>query len=288
MDKYELDMVGTDVEFFLRDATTNEPVPVCGLIGGTKHHPQPIPELGEGFCVQEDNVMVEYNVPPAKTVTQFVNNIGKMNSYLTGLVKQKNLIPDIRPSMQFKSLQLQSQQAQTIGCEPDWNVWKRLTNPSPKSNPLMLEWRTSGGHVHISFTVNGEYTDDIFLKEPLVKVLDFTLGIPSFFLDTDPIRTQLYGTLGAFRDVAPGRIEYRTLSNFWSKTPERTAWVFNGVTEAFRILNDGHAMERFSSNESVFNKFTHYLKSTPQDTRNWLRTIVKQFHLESQYAGITL
>jgi hypothetical protein len=38
---YELLQVGTDAELFLTNSK-NEPVPVCGLVGGTKEEPLPV------------------------------------------------------------------------------------------------------------------------------------------------------------------------------------------------------------------------------------------------------
>jgi hypothetical protein len=52
-------MVGSDMEVFLRDNLSGVPVPVCGLIGGTKEKPKEVLG-GNGFAVQEDNVMLEF------------------------------------------------------------------------------------------------------------------------------------------------------------------------------------------------------------------------------------
>lgn len=240
-DKYMLDRVGTDTEIFLRSIETNQPIPVIGLIGGTKHHPKPIRELGKGFCVQEDNVMLEYNIPAAKTKEEFVNNVMKMNSYLQELLQKKGLKADICSSMAFTPTQLRHPQAQEIGCEPDWNVWTRSINPSPKENSLMNKIRTSGGHVHVSFSINGKKMtnieiDDVFAKEPVVKALDIMNSIPSLMWDTDRPRLKLYGKPGAFRNKNYG-IEHRTLSNWWTRSPKEIAWVFEGVEKAFYVLN---------------------------------------------------
>jgi len=265
--RYKLLMVGTDTEVFLRDRETKSPVPVIGLVGGTKHQPKPVPELGKGFFVQEDNVMLEYNVPPAKTKDQFVGNITKMNSYLDELVAKKGLVLDICSSMQFKPSQLSHPQAQEIGCEPDWDVWKRLINPSPKEHPSMKTIRTSGGHLHMSFTVDGKQTEDIFLKEPLVKACDLTLGLPALVLDPDMRRRELYGKPGAFRNKDYG-IEYRTLSNFWTKSPELVEWAFDGIVKAFVICNkhqqmldnvSGHIRDCFSYSTTKRDKCREYV-----------------------------
>ena len=66
--------VGADPELFLRrkDGT---PQSSEGLVGGSKDEPLAIPGLADGFAVQEDNVTVEFNIPPAQTSTEFSNSI---------------------------------------------------------------------------------------------------------------------------------------------------------------------------------------------------------------------
>jgi hypothetical protein len=238
--KYTLLAVGTDVEVFLQDQKTQAPVPAIGLIGGTKSEPKEIQVLGKGFSQQEDNVMLEYNIPSAKTSGEFIRDLVKINSYLDELVAKRGLAISIVPSMKFKPEQLKHPQAQEIGCSPDFNVWTRKVNPNPANSPLLKTLRTAGGHVHVSFLVDGG-NPGIYAIESLIKNLDVTLGVPSVFLDGDTQRRQLYGRAGAFRTkqygVAEGA-EYRVLSNFWTRTPELMRWLFSGVEDAFWLLNN--------------------------------------------------
>ena len=61
--------IGNDAEFILlRDIF---PVSAIGLIGGNKHNPFPV-KLG---ALQEDNVLAEINIDPAKTVQEWEHNI---------------------------------------------------------------------------------------------------------------------------------------------------------------------------------------------------------------------
>ena len=248
--QYKLHQVGTDTEVFLVNPQTEEPVPAIGLIGGTKHQPKPVPELGDGYAVQEDNVMLEYNVPPCATKAQFVTSVMRMNSYLKKLLTPQDLAFRIAPSMMFDAKQLTHPQAMHLGCEPDFNVWTRDVNPSPKAaGAAVLEtMRTAGGHIHVSFAlddVSGKALT-IYDKEPLVKALDMTLGLPSLFLDGDGRRRQLYGKAGAFRAKDYG-IEYRVLSNFWTRSPELIEWAYDGVLAAIRLLNMENGQEAVNS-----------------------------------------
>jgi len=281
--QYRLDKVGTDTEMFLRDIETNNPVPVIGLIGGTKANPKPVPELGDGFCVQEDNVMLEYNVPPAKTKTQFVNNIMTMNQYLDDLVWTKGLRTDICESMMFTKQQLNHPQAQDIGCEADMDVWNRLVNPSPKGNPLLQTTRSAGGHVHISFRVGGKFTDNLELKEPLVKCLDITIGFPLYLKYPEGVRRQIYGRPGAFRDKDYG-IEYRVPDNRWTRSPAEIEWMWIGVEKAFYLLNHH---QKLLSNQSdiLLDSVKEINKGLGQRADEYLRYVLTMYGLMDRVPG---
>ena len=102
---FKLLMVGADVEMFLKDKEGN-PVPCVGVVGGTKSDPLPLPGLPEGFARQEDNVMLEFNIAPAKDASMFVNHIGMALNSITGLIHPKGLDMNILPAMRFDKKQL--------------------------------------------------------------------------------------------------------------------------------------------------------------------------------------
>lgn len=249
---YNLLKVGQDTEYFIRDLKTKQAVPIIGLVGGTKWQPKPVDELGDGFMVQEDNVMLEFNTPAAATREEFVANMLNMKQYLRELMGKKGFKLEIVPSMVFKPEQLAHPQAQEIGCEPDFDVWNRKVNQSPKENPLMQTARCAGGHIHVSFTINDKPLEEenMLLREPLVKAMDLTLKLPSLVMDKDTIRPQLYGRAGAFRPKNYG-IEYRGLSNFWTRSDKLVGWAFDGVTEAITQVNAG---------SGFVNEFGHHIQ----------------------------
>jgi len=284
--QYKLDKVGTDTEIFLRDIQTGNPVPVIGLIGGTKEKPKPVPELGKGFCVQEDNVMLEYNVPPAKTRDQFVQNVMTMNHYLQGLLLSKGLRPDICESMVFAKEQLNHPQAQHVGCEPDFDVWQRLINPTPKGHPLMATTRTAGGHVHVSFKVNGKIPafEDVFIKEPIVKFLDITIGLPLLLKYPSSVRRQLYGQPGAFRNKPYG-IEYRVPDNQWTRSPNDIEWVWEGIERAFFLAN--FYQSRLAALASPLVDLTkHVRKADHSKTAEYAHYLLAEFNLLFRVPGL--
>lgn len=230
---YVLTHVGADPELFLA-TQKGKMIPAIGLIGGTKDEPLPISELGPGHCKQEDNVMVEFNIPPAATKEAFVSSLTNVLAHLEQQVKQKDLKLVISSSHVFDKVQLSHPQAMTMGCDPDFCVWTRSINETV-SAAQAGRLRTAGGHIHLGFTVDGE-PPEVVSSEPIVKMCDLVFGLPSLFVDSDNRRRSLYGRAGAFRLKNYG-IEYRTLSNWWIRSPEYQGWVFDQAHNLFSLFN---------------------------------------------------
>lgn len=208
--------IGADPEMFLKDATTGLLVPCIGILGGTKE--EPIPVLHG--AVQEDNVMAEFNVDVAGDERSFVRNILSVRKQIRDKVKRYNLVEHIAGSAHFPEEQLLHPQAQTFGCEPDFNAWTGKQNPRPECADKTL--RTAGGHIHVGAKVN---------RELLIQYLDVLIGVPSIIFDADSERRQLYGKAGAFRPKPYGA-EYRTVSNFWIADADKIKWVYKQVATA--------------------------------------------------------
>lgn len=222
---------GADPELFLRDENNN-PLPSIGLIGGSKSHPR---QLGGGFALQEDNVTVEFNIPPAKSKEQFATSIGYVLEYLRQEVSAKNFSLDISPTMEFEEWQLQHPQAQELGCEPDYNAWSGRINPRPLAPPTL---RSSGGHLHIGYD---NPTKE--LSREIVRVHDLFVSVPSIIYDNDMKRRQIYGKAGAHRIKKYG-VECRTFSNFWIKSEELTNWVYEQSEKAINFINEGREISQ--------------------------------------------
>ena len=207
--------LGADPEFFLRDSRSGMVVPAIGLIGGTKGKPLPIPGIpDEGYGMQEDNVMVEYNIPPATRVSRFATSIVTGREAIVDFVrtKQPHLEPDTGHCARlFGRNQLDHVQAKVFGCSADFDAHQQgAALPAP--DPLKLAegpgaWRFAGGHVHIGY--ESEVPDFV-----AAALADLYLGLPATALDKQGVRRTLYGSAGRFRPTPYG-IEYRTLSNFW-------------------------------------------------------------------------
>jgi hypothetical protein len=220
--------LGCDPEVFLQDAA-GKFISSVGLIGGSKDMPRPIDE--EGNAVQEDNVTVEFNTPPCENVEDFKKHVKRNKDWITQQAAKFGLVPCIKPSAVFEDDQLNTEAAQTFGCEPDFNAWRDgKMNPRPNADNPNL--RSCGGHVHI------QILDDRIDQLEVVKAMDLFVGCLMLEFDDDTGRRELYGKAGAFRKKSYG-VEYRTASNRWIESDERIQWVWDQTEKALEFVITG-------------------------------------------------
>jgi hypothetical protein len=219
--------LGCDPELFLQNKT-GQYISSVGLIGGSKDFPMPI---GRGCAIQEDNVAVEFNTPPCASVDEFVAAIKYNLSTISERAAELGLQLCIKPSAIFEDDQLQTEAAQTFGCDPDFNAWDHgRQNPRPSADNKNL--RSCGGHIHIE-------TD----LDPLevVQAMDLFVGCPMIEFDKDTGRRELYGKAGAFRKKSYG-VEYRTASNAWIESEDRIRWAWAQTEKAVKFVEDGNTL----------------------------------------------
>lgn len=237
--------IGSDIEVLLKD---NKGIhrSAIGLIGGSKESPR---KTTNGY-VQEDNVTAEFNVNPANTREDFINNTLLILSDLSDIVHSLDLSIDITPGAFFDPSELNHSKALLAGCTEDYNAWSLTENPKPCLYDTTF--RSCGGHVHISFP-QANHADPVMQRVNMVRVMDLVAGVPSVLLDSNTERRKLYGKAGAFRFKFVGNkdpydgVEYRTLSNFWLKTPELIGWVYEAVDSA--VNNFESLLEIANENE---------------------------------------
>ena len=213
-----------------------------------------IPDMPDGYTLQEDNVSLEYGIPPAASADEFVAHINN--------VMQKSL--EYLPNLSFSKLscivfpeaQMQHPAAHIFGCEPDFNAWTKDINPKPTPpHPLM---RSAGGHIHVETTRN---------PLEVVRNMDLFLGVPSVLMDNGEMRKQLYGKAGAFRAKDYG-VEYRTLSNFWIFKDELMQWVWKNTQRAVDYTEDVSVLE------------ARILDAINNNNKVEAKKLVDEFHLE--------
>lgn len=218
--------LGQDAECFLLDKNGKH-ISVIGYINADKWNPMQIPDMPKGFTLQEDNVAIEYGIPPASSAEELwnhTNNVMKKSlEYLPGLTFSKVSCAVFSPD------QMEHPNAHVFGCEPDYNAWTKDYNPSPcPPHPFM---RSAGGHIHVETKEN---------PYDVIRAMDLFLGVPSVLMDEGEDRKQLYGKAGAHRIKSYG-VEYRTLSNFWIFDKKLCEWVWRNTERALANLGKADA-----------------------------------------------
>lgn len=235
-------LVGADPELFLKN-DKGQLVSAHDILPGTKVSPYKV----EHGAIQVDGVAAEFNIDPAETSRQFINNIDQVMRTLK--VHAKGAEFSIEPYAVFEPSYFDTlpDLVKELGCNPDYNAWTGQVNPAPDGSGTM---RTASGHVHIGWCKGVNPHDKLHFEDccAFIKELDFHLGLYSMIWDTDNTRRQLYGKAGAFRPKPYG-CEYRVMSNMWLKSFRVQDWIFNSIqVAATRMLSNKPSMvEKFGS-----------------------------------------
>lgn len=203
--------VGSDLELFLYDNELKKIVPCVGVLEGTKEAPHTPEGYAPGFAIQEDNVMVEYNIPPATHVGQFYEamKLGRrmVLEELHRLYGNKYGLYMKSHTHRFNALDLQSDQSKTIGCEPDFDAYEggsmRINPPAPGLD------RSCGGHVHLG----GDFKCPDFVSALFAELFIAVRG--GYYAKANDPRAKWYGKPGIYRPKPYG-IEYRSPNNLWA------------------------------------------------------------------------
>lgn len=230
-------LIGADPEFFVQ--RFGKLVSAHGLVPGTKERPFVVKK----GAVQVDGMALEFNIDPAETYAMFEDHMVTVLDSITKMVPgYEILVQPVAAKPEFGNLAVsvadfgkeyidsQPDEAKALGCNPDFNAYTRLPNPTPKAE---TPFRTASGHIHIGWRRGADVNNEGHLEacRALTKSLDVWLGIPSLVWDKDDRRRELYGAAGAFRPKSYG-MEYRVLSNAWITNPLLRKTVFYNTIKA--------------------------------------------------------
>lgn len=218
--------IGADPELFIINTKTKKVVSAVGLIPGEKGNPWKFDDMPEGFGLETDNILAEFNIPPVKDGISFINNIQYMQNYIDRFVKAINPDLGIRcaASQIVPTSELQSEQARMFGCDVDYNAYTQEPNEKPCGEVTNI--RSAGMHIHLGYE-----NPDVDISLTLIKYLDAYLGVPSILKDKDKKRRTLYGKAGCFRLTDYG-CEYRTLSSAMMNSTARLNFVWKQLSKA--------------------------------------------------------
>lgn len=128
--------IGSDPELFIINTKTDKVVSAIPFIPGMKGNPWRGDDMPEGFGLETDNILAEFNIPPTRNKDEFISAILYMQNYIDKFVK--NIDPDLGikciASQIVPESELQSKQAKQFGCDVDYNVYTKKANPKPKGD----------------------------------------------------------------------------------------------------------------------------------------------------------
>jgi hypothetical protein len=224
---------GTDPEFFLSE--NGKLVSAVGRIAGTKDLPT---WLSSGAGLQYDNVALEFCTPVSTGTGDMIESLKETFRIIKSMIPSKLVCAS---SAYFPESELQTEEAKQFGCSPDFDAWTMSVNQVSES--VDKTFRSAGGHVHVGHTEGSPFTFllDIPGKIATVKAMDILLGLSSLSLDNtkeSKERRMLYGKAGCHRPKVYG-LEYRTLSNFWLKSPIMVRLIHSLTHDALCLVESG-------------------------------------------------
>jgi hypothetical protein len=267
-------LLGCDPELFVKNSNHGGFHCAHGLIPGTKIQPHPV----KNGAVQVDGMALEFNIDPAKDITEWMANINSVRTQLQAMVPGYSLETVPVADFDQRTMDHAPFEAKELGCEPDFNAWNGAPNPRPDGT---VNFRTASGHIHVGWTEDADvrsvnHTADCVA---VVKQLDYTLGIYSLLWDPDNRRRSLYGRAGAYRPKQYG-VEYRVLSNAWLKDERLTRWVYNAAIVAVNELEKGNRFYEMHGdlaqsiiNDNIVDWHTKYKLGIPVPTPPGLKEL---------------
>jgi hypothetical protein len=216
------------------------------LPGFSKDNKLPV---GDGQFIFYDNVLLEMNIKPAKTLREFLAAFANCYDFTQRYLAKKGYCLIQQASQTFPKQECEDVEACIFGCDPEYCIYNRTGDGKiMRIDPPVLRegntFRSCGGHVHIGHLIA---TVEHGNPARVVKLMDGFVGSTALLLDRDQTsqaRRKLYGGAGTHR-VSDYGLEYRTLSNFWYATPTLTGIIY-GLTR--------HVIQQALTNPDVIDK----------------------------------
>jgi len=271
--------IGADIEVFLYDNVRDTIVPCVGVINGTKDKPFIPKDYVQGFALQEDNVMLEYNIPPAKTSATWAGRFPVAHTMIMEHIP-KHHGWRVLPEHQFMPNDLRSNQAKAIGCEPDHSAYD-----GGEERVIQVEltnWRSCGGHIHLG----GNFNCPDFVAALFAELC---LGIGAGLRTTEPnTRTTWYGQPGIFRPKEYG-IEYRTPDNMWTNNADTIHRVGTVALALCRYLTTNEAaVLRKAFRAITWPRLRDYMTPDTKRDQNTQRAMADAIVQEALTAGVPI
>lgn len=226
--------IGTDPEFFL---TKNDRfISAAGYFPGTKRKPFPVID----GAVQVDGTALEFNITAADTEDEFTHRIFSVLKQLADMIVKKIPGADIAltPVANFDEAEWESipESAKVLGCDPDYDAYTGMVNPSPADRILDTPLRTASGHIHIGWTSGMKVRDPRHFDDCVRVARVFAdSGIFNPKTEAEATRLAYYGMNGSFRPKPYG-VELRAPSNLWLGSEQSIRRTYRDVLGIFSTI----------------------------------------------------
>jgi len=244
--------IGCDPEVFIRRARKTEVISAFGVVPGTKSSPHQT----EHGAIQVDGMALEFNTKPVPLLARRIWTEPRNHPCKAFSDAVNNVLNDLKQEMgnkyQFvfspvadfdpEYLAAQPEEARELGCDPDFSAYTLEPNPRPDGD---RPFRTAAGHIHLGWDkdIPAMHPAHIAICADFVKMLDATVGLYMTIIDKDGARRrELYGKAGAFRPKSYG-VEYRTPSNAWLTSRERSNAIYELCHFAVGRMTNGASPE---------------------------------------------
>lgn len=235
---------GTDAEFFIHK--DGKPRSAIGIVPGTKYKRY----KRNGHEYFYDNVLAECAVKYGRNKEETINNIQDCLQVFTEIVKPYDLC--IEAYKTLPKSELAHKDAIQANCDSEACAYSLKPIKLPKHFYTKNNSRSAGGHLHLGSKIIKK--DDFSLLH-VVRMLDLFVGLPSIFIDYDPSsikRKRFYGHAGRYRITSYGA-EYRTLGNFWLKSPELVGLIYDLADFTLDFIQEGKHLDFWFIDQDMLN-----------------------------------
>jgi hypothetical protein len=214
-------LLGSDPEAFIVNTATKQPVSSRRFTTGTKVNPE---DMGGGYALLNDNILIEGNVPPAANKKEFVDNMTTLWDLMNARANQRLAHLENHDCMEISATVMETPEAKEFGCSAFRDAWnENIEIQTPSLNGNM---RPAGCHIHIGLDNASES-----LKMAVVRAFDLFVTLPAIEISGMNYRTSnLYGILGACRIKEYG-VEARSLGGKFFN-PEYFEWIYEQTERA--------------------------------------------------------
>ncbi len=177
--------------------------------------------------VARDGIQVELHPAPLTlggAVPELRNLLAKFFKYVDTVTPKTTVSFKELVEVSREELDSVSPESRMLGCQPSKNQYEL---PKAKVDGNRYRKRSAGGHIHLGLLGTGLMAQKDY-RERLPMILDWVVGNTGVLLDRDTgqvERRRVYGQAGEYRLQKYG-LEYRTLSNFWLRSPVLTELMY--------------------------------------------------------------